>query len=448
MATVKELQAELDALRRRNAELEASDTDLKRVEDMVRKKTAKQTLILQKLGEEIHRRKESELELRTALDQLQGILDNSPSLIFVKDTKGRFLLVNRQFEATHSISNGQARNKSHYELFPKDVADRLDRDDKEVVRTARPLTRYEQPRDNKGVFVTTKFPLFDEHGAVKGLCGIATDISDQKRAEEELLVAKEAAEAASRSKSEFLANMSHELRTPLNGILGMTELLISELPPEQLPRMEAIKDSASRLLKLINNILDISMIEADRMEISQYPLSLGSLGRSVLAAFQESAEGKGLSLSLEMDENLPDVVVGDEGRLRQVLENLMDNAVKFTEQGEVSLALRCGCEVWPTPENFKEDSNQCILVFSVRDTGIGIAPEDRERIFDLFTQLDGALNRRYAGTGLGLALCKKLVRVMGGTIRMKSAPGKGSEFSFTLPLEIQKDYFLASRNES
>ncbi len=447
MVTVKELQAELETLRRRNAELEASVTDMKRVENLVREKTAEQTLIVQKLEEEILRRKESELELRTALEQLQGILDNSPSLIFVKDTEGRFLLVNRKFEEVHAIPNQQARGKSHYELFPKKTADQFHKDDMEVLRTARPHTAYEQLRDDKGVFVTTKFPLFNENGAVRGLCGIATDITEQKQIETELLAAKDAAEAASRSKSEFLANMSHELRTPLNGILGMTELMLSELPPEQLPRMEDIKDSASRLLKLINNILDISMIEADRMEISEYPLSLRSLGQSVLTAFQASVELKGVSLSLEIDKGLPDVVVGDEGRLRQVLENLTDNAVKFTEQGEVSLAIQCGYEACPSPESMGEGSYQRDFLFCVRDTGIGIALEDQEKIFDLFTQLDGALNRRYAGTGLGLTLCKKLACLMNGTIRMESTPGKGSEFSFTVPLEIQKEYFLASQGE-
>jgi two-component system, sensor histidine kinase and response regulator len=241
----------------------------------------------------------------------------------------------------------------------------------------------------------------------------------------ELLKAKEAAEAASRAKSQFLANMSHEIRTPMNGVLGMTELLLdSTLTRRQRSFAETVRCSGEALLSIINDILDFSKIEAGKMELEQVPFSLRSTVEEAVGMFAERAQRKGLELASHIARDVPDALAGDPGRLRQILVNLIGNAVKFTERGEVVVTVR----------SEEKDGRCALLHFEVRDTGIGMRPEIQSRIFEQFSQADGSMTRRFGGSGLGLAIVKQLVELNGGELGVASSVGFGSRFWFRIRL--------------
>jgi protein-histidine pros-kinase len=276
----------------------------------------------------------------------------------------------------------------------------------------------------------------NEQGQPARLMGVHRDIAALKRWEAELLQAKEGADAANRAKSAFLANMSHEIRTPMNAIIGMTELALdTRLDAEQKEYLSTVQSSAHALLDIVNDILDFSKIEAGKMSIEHVELSLrGTLDETVKSlAFR--AQEKGLELIYGVRPDVPDRVYGDPGRLRQILTNLIANAIKFTEKGEVEV----GCAV------DRPSGGAIHLRFSVRDTGIGIAPDQHREIFEAFAQADTSTTRRFGGTGLGLAICTRLVGLMDGKIWVESQPGAGSTFNFTSRLGLGRESVSTAR---
>ncbi len=269
-------------------------------------------------------------------------------------------------------------------------------------------------------------PFISPQGWVEKYVGVRYDITERKTAEIELVRARDQAEAGSRAKSEFLATMSHEIRTPMNGILGMAELLKdSELDEMQREYLNIIQSSANGLLSVINDILDFSKMEAGRMQMVNQEFDLNLLLQNVLAEFKLRAETKQLQLQMRMADDVPGIVVADPIRLRQVLTNLIGNAIKFTSEGFVRVSVEMDLPTARGPR----------LRFIVADSGIGIAPENQARIFESFVQEDGSTSRNYGGTGLGLAICQRLVTLMGGNIHVQSRQGEGSAFSFTIQAE-------------
>ncbi|HEX7490097.1 MAG TPA: response regulator [Candidatus Limnocylindrales bacterium] len=281
----------------------------------------------------------------------------------------------------------------------------------------------------EGAYVwATAAPLHDSDGKMVGAIESVRDVTDRKRTEKTLTEAKEAAEAGNRAKSDFLATMSHEIRTPMNGIIGSTELLLATgLSEEQQTLAGALRDSSEALLAIINDVLDLSKIEANSLELESIPFDLSAAIDSVTSVLRLAAARKNLELLVSVDPEIPKWLVGDPGRLRQILINLAGNAVKFTETGEVVVSVAM---IEST------DAGKARLGFEVRDTGIGISSEARSRLFTSFSQADSSMSRRFGGTGLGLAISWRLVALMGGRLDVSSRVGEGSSFSFSIELPI------------
>jgi len=291
----------------------------------------------------------------------------------------------------------------------------------------------------------------DESGAVTHYQGVILDITKRKLAEEELHKAKEAAEAANRAKSEFLATMSHEIRTPMNGVIGLADLLIAtDMTDTQKKYLENLRYSAYSLLDIINDILDISKIEADKLELENTDFNLSDIIEKTAFMMTHRCSEKGISLITKTDPDIPKILVGDPVRIRQIILNLLGNAVKFTEKGKIRISakcemrnagandyspLRCKCEMRNAGAN-DYSPLRCDLVISVSDTGIGIPADKLATIFESFTQAEGSTTRKYGGTGLGLTISKRLTEMMNGTITVESTPGKGTRFDVNLTLPI------------
>ena len=373
---------------------------------------------------------EIEAALAQERDRLQTLMDALPDLIYVKDCDGRFVLANQAllgFLGVQSVDD--LYGKTNYDFLPSDLAGRFLEEDRQVIEEGRPLINHESKViDRHGStcwFLSSKVPLRDASGQITGVIGIDRNINRRKEAEDVLRRAKEAADAASRAKSDFLANMSHELRTPMNAIIGMTELLLdSENTPSRREYLEVIASSGQTLLAVINDILDFSKIEAGKLDLDDVCFDIRETLGDTMKSLAVRAHAKQIELALRIAPSVPTLVRGDPMRLRQVLINIVGNAIKFTDAGEVVVDV--------TSEPL--ESSEMRLRFRVTDTGIGIPADKLQSIFRKFQQADTSTTRRFGGTGLGLAIASRIVEKMGGSIAVRSEVGKGSEFSFDIRL--------------
>jgi PAS domain S-box-containing protein len=375
---------------------------------------------------------------------LEAFLEHIPDRVYFKDLDSRFLRISRAKAVSLGLDSPElAIGKSDADHFHNEHAARALADEQEIIRTGRALVGKEEevvwPDGRRTWVIASKVPLRDRRGVIVGTMGVSHDITARKLAAHELAVKAEelarsnaelerlaeVAKAASRAKGEFLANMSHEIRTPLNGIIGMTELTLeTELSAEQRDYLETVKLSANSLLNVINDILDFSKIEAGRIDLEEIDFDLNDCIEGALKTLALRADEKGLELLCEVAPNVAETVVGDPGRLRQILINLVGNALKFTIEGEVTLKVQ-------VEEAGERDS---LLHFIVSDTGVGIAQEKLTSIFESFSQADTSTTREFGGTGLGLTISKRLIEMMGGRIWVESELGVGSHFHFTVRL--------------
>ncbi|MBN2594314.1 MAG: PAS domain-containing protein, partial [Sedimentisphaerales bacterium] len=384
---------------------------------------------------DVTERHEAEAALEQERYLLHALMDNLPHSIYFKDVHSHFIRINKALADYFGLSDAaEALGKTDYDFFADEHAGQAKADEERVMQNNQPLVDKEEKEtwpDGRETWVTTtKLPLYNEHGEIVGTFGISRDITERKRAAEALRAAKEAAEVASRAKSDFLATMSHEIRTPMNGIIGMVDLLLSTNPTgQQRTYLELASQSAETLLRLINDILDFSKIEAGKFELESVGFKLRDTLADTLQRLAGRAAEKGLELTCRIPSEIPDDLIGDPGRLCQVIVNLTGNAIKFTEEGEIAVSVNM--------ESMIDD--EVHLHFSVSDTGTGIPTDKQQIIFEAFRQADSSMSRRFGGTGLGLTISSHLVEMMAGRMWLESEAGKGSTFHFSTVFSLQKD---------
>lgn len=396
--------------------------------------------------------------LRQSQNFLDSVIENIPNMIFVKDAKDlRFIRFNKAGEALLGVSREELVGKSDFDFFPKEQADFFTEKDRKVLSAKTVIDIAEEPINTKEgtrFLHTKKIPILDQHGRPQYLLGISEDITERKEAEKqkmELLQAQMArneaeksaarltflsnrANEASQAKSAFLANISHELRTPLGAMLGFAEIALEDknLSPEQQAHISTILRNGHQLLQIVNEVLDLSKVESEHLQIERLNFSLIDLIEEVLALLMVKANEKGLTLQVAGLSSLPQIVNSDPLRLRQILINVIGNAIKFTQSGSISVQVNM---------QVLSDSPEAKLDFLVSDTGIGITQEQARKLFSPFAQADESMTRKFGGTGLGLFLSRKLARLLGGDVDLiESTVDRGSQFRISVRLGlVQKE---------
>lgn len=372
--------------------------------------------------------------LQAEIDALRSIIYMMPGNVYWKDIYGRYLGCNKNLLVTtlNMTSPQDLIGKTDHDLVSKEIADQLKTVEDYIINSNEEKSIEETGFDSDGHyahFLTRKTPLHDRQGKIIGILGVSFDITERKQMEEDLKLTKKKAEEANHAKSKFLAMISHELRTPLASILGFASLLEKDQTSEQEKKesVQYIIRSGNYLLSLINALLDFNKIEKKKIVLEHLPFNLKTVAEDVIHILQGSAKQKNLPLILDFDATIPTEFLGDSGSLQKILVNLIGNAIKFTEKGQVQLTVKC---VENKPQKVK-------LHFSVEDTGIGIPTHEQQAIFKRFYQMSEVYTRKTSsqGTGLGLAIIKKLAKLLGSKIHVVSEPGKGSTFYFTLELE-------------
>ncbi|MDR3568526.1 MAG: response regulator [Syntrophobacteraceae bacterium] len=381
------------------------------------------TRLTRRLEDEIGDREKAVEALQRSREMLKRVIESLPHSIFWKSPDLRYVGCNRNFavEAGREAVS-EVIGKTDEQLGWSDKEARMFFEcDTEAIRTLSPILRTVK-RGGEGLFFEIRrIPIFDSGGKFIGILGAHLDVT------EKVTVAR--AVASNRAKSEFLANMSHEIRTPMNGVLGMAELLLgTELDGKQKKLAETVFRSGESLLRILNDILDFSKIEAGKLEVEQIDFDLRDRVEKLTELFAVNAQGKGLEFICQIDHDVPGGVNGDPGRFSQVFGNLVGNAVKFTDRGRIFVRVSLQ----------NETEEEVIVAFEVKDTGIGISLDGQSKIFEPFTQPDQSKNRKFGGTGLGLSISKTLCEMMGGRIEVKSMPGKGSTFLFTVRFKKQR----------
>jgi PAS domain S-box-containing protein len=401
------------------------------------------------LIKEISQRKEMEevlrnyeMEIVQNQDRLQSILDNATSLMYIKDLDGKYLVVNKQFKEALNVNDNTVIGKTDFDFAEQQQAQRFKDTDDKVIQTCKPVQLEEiiEMPDGKHNILIVKFPLLDAQNKVYGISGIATDITERVKYEEQLIQAKKIAENAKKMQEQFLANMSHEIRTPMNGIQGMTDLLLeTNLNEEQKDFTLTIKRSSDNLLVIINDILDFSKIQAGKLNLEKIDFKLNEVVDNIKAIFKSRVQEKRLFFVFNVDENIPGVLKGDPYRLNQILVNLIGNSIKFTHSGGLTINISIQ----------HETSEEIVLEFMIIDTGIGIENDKINEIFESFTQASIETSRKYGGTGLGLAITKQLLEMQNGTISVESKIDAGTTFKFLIPYtcsNADKPLLFTSKN--